>query len=308
MPKKVSEHPGLRTGAPFKRPSMIWTARTTLLALLLLTVFPVLARPDEDAAESKPEATPAPEPHRWAVGEANRYLWFRGRERAGTTTFTVVPHPTRDGFHVVQVSLSYDHQATQLRIQRTYEVDEQWRLRRTESVTTMAGARNSRSVVRETGFVDGKWLVMEVVNNESEAETNRFRVPLPAGTFAMFPQGLEFWALYLPHMLPLTPGVKKIVYPHFDRTFEVEFERVGPVEHRHGEREVRLEHFKFQSKNRQIHGEVWIDAHGKLYQYKQTHPKDGSTLVVVLETPKATEEGKPAGQKKKKADGEPGSS
>ncbi len=282
----------------------------TLIALLVAFSMAFVSADDRPKEETKKKSTQDSESnaeskkiprHRWKVGETYRYLWFTGRQRSGTTTFTIKKHPKKEKWFKVEATNTFSHNITNLKTKRTYEIDENWILRRSEGTTDMLGIQDTTSHTEDTSFVDGNFLVVEAISNHDKDNTIRYKIPFNTKSLVMYPQCMEFWALFSPMLLPIEEKrAKKIIYPYFDRTYDVTFTKVGTVEHLRAGKTIELTHYKFKSANTQLYGEIWIDKKGKLYQYKQINPtKKTPPLVVSLDLPAKKKDSDPSNKDKK---------
>ena len=244
------------------------------------------AKDEKPTAKSDEPAKPKkPQKHRWELLSDHVYKWVHERRAVGTTSFHITREkPGAPGAFKANVKFSYENEGTSITSQRQYSLDANWRLVSFEVETGVRTIKNVSAVVEASARRNGNELITTTVMNGDRDRSSETRLDYARDAYVLWPQSVELWALYSPTLLPVDETKTiRVLYPYFAKTYKVTITPKGDVEFRLGTETIPCRRYRFRSDDRQLDGEIWADATGRMLAYKQ------GKLTISLEPGKADE-------------------
>lgn len=225
----------------------------------------------------------------WTADTEYVLSWTHERKRVGETRFRFrdLKAPPKDGAkagaapgpaerYVLTSRLEYSRDGNTQKTERELRFDSSLALLKYHTRSRLDAVNGAKAVQDAQGWREGKRLAIEVAQDSRGDRPARVELELPDGAWVLLASAPECLVLVLPRLLESEkPAPVPIAYPDFGKVFEVEFRPRGEEAVRlSGEGEVKCRRFEFSSGDRQLQGEVWIDARGRMLRYRQ-----GSTEI-----------------------------
>lgn len=221
----------------------------------------------------------------WALNRTYSYAWVLRGSYVGDTEFVIrLPEEKtktadkkatsnakkkhKSDYHI-QSHLKFHNDHVNRSMKREYVFNDNWVIQKIDSSDNLEYTNTRRSKKTEKIWKEGTTLLSELTLNGSPP--TRSEILLPSGTHVLPADGVVTWGILMPLELPIdTSKNVRVAYPGMGIVYEVKIRNRGSdkIKLRWGE-EVETVRYAFQSKNRQLAGDVWVDKQLRVVRYRQ---------------------------------------
>lgn len=237
----------------------------------------------------------------WEFDKKYVYSWVLGGVHVADTEFTIetIGKPSapekkpgkagqeNQGYRI-HSKLRYESEAQTRDLTRHYVFDKNWNLQTVDSTDELRFVNSRQSNKTERIWKEGSVLVTEIQQNNDEP--TRSEIILPGSAYVLPQDGVVVWGLIMPLELPIDKSTRvRIGYPPFAALYDVKIRNRGSreIELRSGQTVDTLR-YSFESKNRVLHGDLWVDSRGRVVRFRQ-----GKLFIDLKSDPKPAKRQKP---------------
>ncbi|MBI4584127.1 MAG: hypothetical protein HY717_08900 [Planctomycetes bacterium] len=262
--------------------SSFWRSRPARVLGTLSFLFCLSAPAPASAEETLQPAFP------WAVDQDYTYSWVYERQKVGETRFRLTSlekadqNPVPAARYRLTSEWIYEREGTARKSDLEAFLSPGWSLLRYRTSDRVNTLGNKSSFRKGEGWREEEKLVCRADNPKERKENEPFELPMQKDTPVLLANSVELMALFIAQA-QLGEEAKEfsLAYPEFGKVYSVRFALAGEKSLEiPGRDPVPCRHYRFESKDKQYSGEVWVDKEGRLWRYRQ------DKLVVQLEPAK----------------------